>query len=158
MAKDRDNCLFCRIADHTVNSQLLYEDDLAAAFLDINPRAPQHVLIIPKKHIPSLAELKPEDAAVMGHLVNRGWRKRVTASSATAAKMAARRFRTCISTFWAAVFSARTPSRWKATTLTSPIWKTNKLLTASSGWYIINRCESGAGRRCRSSPWREGYK
>ena len=36
MAKDRDNCLFCRIADHTVNSQLLYEDDLAAAFLDIN--------------------------------------------------------------------------------------------------------------------------
>ena len=54
MAKDRDNCLFCRIADHTVNSQLLYEDDLAAAFLDINPRAPQHVLIIPKKHIPRL--------------------------------------------------------------------------------------------------------
>ena len=70
MVKDRDNCLFCRIADHTVNSQLLYEDDLAAAFLDINPRAPQHVLIIPKKHIPSLAELKPEDAALMGHLVS----------------------------------------------------------------------------------------
>lgn len=71
MARDRNSCLFCRIADHDSPSRLVYEDHEVVAFEDINPRAPLHILIVPKKHIESTAELAPEDGALIGkiHLV-----------------------------------------------------------------------------------------
>lgn len=64
----RSECLFCRIADQDIKSPLLYEDEDVVAFRDINPRAPLHILIIPRKHIPSLAELTPEDGFLVGKI------------------------------------------------------------------------------------------
>lgn len=58
-------CLFCEIAKG--QGELLWEDDLAVAFADINPQAPVHILIIPKVHVASLAEL--EDRELLGHLL-----------------------------------------------------------------------------------------
>jgi histidine triad (HIT) family protein len=63
-----NNCLFCRIIAGEIPSGKVYEDDLAFAFHDINPQAPTHVLIIPKKHIASLDEATPEDQALLGRL------------------------------------------------------------------------------------------
>ena len=65
---DRKDCIFCRIADGDIPSALLYEDEDVAAFRDLNPQAPVHILIIPKKHIASVAELSAEDAPLMGKL------------------------------------------------------------------------------------------
>ena len=65
----RKNCIFCRIADHDILSDLLYEDDLAVAFPDLHPQAPVHILIIPKQHIASLAELETGDQELAGHLL-----------------------------------------------------------------------------------------
>ncbi len=62
------DCLFCKIADKTIPAKLVYEDDRALAFRDLNPQAPTHVLIVPRKHIPSLNELTDADAALVGHL------------------------------------------------------------------------------------------
>jgi histidine triad (HIT) family protein len=63
-----NNCLFCRILAGEIPSTKVYEDDLSLAFRDINPQAPTHVLIIPKKHIASLNELSQDDRELMGHL------------------------------------------------------------------------------------------
>lgn len=65
------DCLFCRMIRGEVPTRKVYEDDLVFAFNDINPQAPTHVLIIPKKHVPGLKEAKPEDAELIGycHLV-----------------------------------------------------------------------------------------
>ena len=65
-----DDCLFCRIARGEIPSNKIYEDDDVLAFRDINPRAPVHFLIIPKKHIVSLAEAGTEDAALLGKMIN----------------------------------------------------------------------------------------
>ncbi len=62
------DCIFCRIAEGSVNSQTVAEDDKALAFKDLNAAAPTHILVIPKKHIPSLAASGPEDEALLGHL------------------------------------------------------------------------------------------
>ena len=62
------NCLFCRIIAGEIPSKKVYEDDLAFAFHDINPQAPTHVLIVPKKHIASLNEASSGDQALLGHL------------------------------------------------------------------------------------------
>ncbi len=61
-------CVFCKIVVGELPSEMLYQDDEVMAFRDINPMAPVHVLIIPKRHIASLAELKDEEAAVIGHM------------------------------------------------------------------------------------------
>jgi histidine triad (HIT) family protein len=61
-------CLFCKIRDGAIPANNVYEDELALAFRDINPQAPTHILIIPRKHIASLADLAEEDAALVGHL------------------------------------------------------------------------------------------
>jgi histidine triad (HIT) family protein len=61
-------CLFCRIAEEKTASQKIYEDEYACAFHDINPQAPIHILIIPKKHIPTALEIAHEDSALIGHL------------------------------------------------------------------------------------------
>ena len=63
------NCLFCRIIEKKVPAKIAYEDDLCLAFEDVNPQAPVHTLVIPKKHIPTLLDLKEEDESLMGHLI-----------------------------------------------------------------------------------------
>jgi histidine triad (HIT) family protein len=61
--------LFEKIVAREIPAQIVYEDDLVIAFRDIKPGAPVHVLIVPKKAIPRIAEAKPEDHAVLGHLL-----------------------------------------------------------------------------------------
>jgi histidine triad (HIT) family protein len=59
-------CLFCRIVTHESPADVEYEDDAVVAFRDIYPKAPVHVLIVPKRHIASVAELAPADAELVG--------------------------------------------------------------------------------------------
>ena len=61
--------LFQKIADKEIPSTLIYEDTQVLAFKDIDPQAPTHVLIVPRKPIPRIAEAKPEDHQVLGHLL-----------------------------------------------------------------------------------------
>lgn len=63
------NCIFCRIIAGQIPSNKVYEDDQALAFRDLNPQAPTHILLIPKKHIASLSEASAEDQALLGHLM-----------------------------------------------------------------------------------------
>jgi histidine triad (HIT) family protein len=65
------DCLFCKIINREVPASIVYEDDRVLAFNDINPQAPTHVLIIPKRHIPSLLDLTPGDDAIVGELARR---------------------------------------------------------------------------------------
>jgi histidine triad (HIT) family protein len=62
------DCLFCRIRDDQVPAKVVYQDDRVIAFRDIQPQAPTHVLIVPRKHVPSLAEAAGEDGALLGHM------------------------------------------------------------------------------------------
>tara|TARA_B100000586_G_C19858139_1_gene321646 strand:+ start:160 stop:498 length:339 start_codon:yes stop_codon:yes gene_type:complete len=61
--------LFEKIIAREIPAEIIYEDDLVLAFNDINPKAPTHVLIIPKKPIPRIAEAEPEDHQMLGHLL-----------------------------------------------------------------------------------------
>lgn len=63
------NCIFCGIADGSVNTQLVYEDDEVVAFKDLNPQAPTHLLIIPRKHIARLSEAEEQDALLLGKIL-----------------------------------------------------------------------------------------
>jgi len=65
------NCLFCRIASGEIPAKKVHEDADVVAFHDINPQAPTHVLVIPRKHIPSLDDLSESDAATIGTTVVR---------------------------------------------------------------------------------------
>lgn len=60
------DCLFCRIVRRESSADIEYEDDDVLAFKDIYPRAPIHVLIIPKRHISSIMEMRPEDEQLIG--------------------------------------------------------------------------------------------
>ena len=62
------DCLFCKIIAREIPSQLVYEDDQAVAFKDISPKAPTHLLIVPKKHIPSLSACTDADKPLLGHI------------------------------------------------------------------------------------------
>lgn len=62
------DCLFCRIVAGEVSSTQVYEDDLVIAFRDIAPRAPTHILVIPRRHIASAAELTEADGPLLGRL------------------------------------------------------------------------------------------
>ena len=62
------DCLFCKIAAGEIPSNKLFEDDQLLAFYDIDPQAPVHFLVIPKKHIDSAAALTEEDSALLGHV------------------------------------------------------------------------------------------
>ncbi|MFN8419499.1 MAG: histidine triad nucleotide-binding protein [Anaerolineae bacterium] len=64
-----DNCVFCKIVRGDIPSTKVYEDDLALAFRDITPAAPTHVLIVPKQHISSLAEISDANAEVYAGLL-----------------------------------------------------------------------------------------
>ncbi|WP_066377575.1 histidine triad nucleotide-binding protein [Anabaena sp. CA = ATCC 33047] len=61
--------IFSKIIRREIPANIVYEDDLALAFKDINPQAPVHLLVIPKKPIPKLADATPEDQALLGHLL-----------------------------------------------------------------------------------------
>jgi histidine triad (HIT) family protein len=61
--------IFSKIIRKEIPANIVYEDDLALAFTDVNPQAPVHILIIPKKPIVSLATAEPEDQALLGHLL-----------------------------------------------------------------------------------------
>lgn len=63
-----DDCLFCRIGAGEIPSDKLYEDDDILAFRDIDPQAPVHFLVVPKKHIDSAAVLTEADAPLLGHI------------------------------------------------------------------------------------------
>jgi len=64
----RKQCVFCRIADREIPSPLLWEDEDVVAFADLHPKAPLHILIIPRKHIASLNELSAEDVHMLGKI------------------------------------------------------------------------------------------
>ncbi|HHY91723.1 MAG TPA: histidine triad nucleotide-binding protein [Firmicutes bacterium] len=59
------DCIFCKIAAKEIPADLMYEDEHLVAFKDINPQAPVHFLVVPKKHIASLLELAPADAGLL---------------------------------------------------------------------------------------------
>lgn len=63
-----EDCIFCKIINKEVPSTIVYEDEDVIAFKDIRPVTPVHILVIPKKHISSLVELKKEDEAVIGKI------------------------------------------------------------------------------------------
>ena len=64
-------CLFCEIVAGRIPAKKAFEDDSMLAFHDINPQAPTHVLVVPKRHVTSLVDLEPGDDALVGALVRR---------------------------------------------------------------------------------------
>jgi histidine triad (HIT) family protein len=73
------DCLFCKIAAGQIPAKLIHQDDDTVAFMDINPQAPTHLLVIPRRHIATLNDLTPADDALVGKVYR------------TAAKLAAER-------------------------------------------------------------------
>ena len=63
------DCIFCRIAAGEVPATVVHEDELVVAFRDLKPKAPTHVLLIPRKHVASLNAVSQEDEATLGHIV-----------------------------------------------------------------------------------------
>jgi histidine triad (HIT) family protein len=63
------SCLFCKILNKEIPAKTVFEDPLCLAFEDINPKAPTHILVIPKKHIDSLDRMLEEDVSTLGHLL-----------------------------------------------------------------------------------------
>ena len=64
------DCIFCQIAEGKIPTDFLYQDDEVVAFRDIHPAAPTHVLIIPKKHVESLAQLSETETPLIGRMAN----------------------------------------------------------------------------------------
>jgi histidine triad (HIT) family protein len=64
-----EGCIFCKIANKLTETDLVYEDDKIVAFNDIKPLAAVHILIVPKKHIPSVDHVEIEDKMLMGELI-----------------------------------------------------------------------------------------
>ncbi len=62
------SCLFCKLAKGELHSDIIFEDDEVIAFRDINPQAPHHILVIPRRHIATVNDANPEDAALIGKL------------------------------------------------------------------------------------------
>lgn len=60
--------IFCRIIEGKAPAEMVYQDDEIVAFRDIHPRAPVHILIVPRKHIPSVCELTEQDALILGKM------------------------------------------------------------------------------------------
>ena len=67
-----NECIFCKIVARTIPAALVYEDDLVVAFDDTNPQAPTHTLVIPRKHVASIAELQDSDVGLLGRLMLAG--------------------------------------------------------------------------------------
>lgn len=63
------DCIFCKLANGEIPTDMVYQDDQIAVFRDAEPQAPVHMLMVPKEHIASLDDLKDENAALMGHMM-----------------------------------------------------------------------------------------
>lgn len=87
-----EDCLFCKIIDRRLPADIVFEDEKSLAFVDVAPQAPVHILVIPKKHIRSLAEAEAEDEGLLGHLLHVG------VQAASGAGVVAGGFRTVINT------------------------------------------------------------
>ena len=86
-----EDCIFCKLANGEIPTDVVYEDDLIAVFRDAAPEAPVHVLMVPKKHIASLNDLTADDMRLMGHMMLK-----------IKERMVSRLCSICISIFWAA--------------------------------------------------------
>lgn len=64
------SCIFCKIVNKEIPSQIVYEDDNVLAFKDINPQAPVHVVVIPKKHISSVNEITTDNSIIVANIFN----------------------------------------------------------------------------------------
>ncbi len=62
------DCLFCKIVDGDIPADIVFESESALAFRDINPKAPTHVLIIPRRHISTINDIEPDDESLVGSL------------------------------------------------------------------------------------------
>lgn len=61
-------CIFCKIIEKKIPARIVHEDELALAFEDINPQAPAHILIVPRKHVPDIHSIQQNDKELIGHL------------------------------------------------------------------------------------------
>lgn len=78
------DCLFCKISTRQIPAKVLYEDHTVMAFEDIQPQAPTHILVIPRRHVPALSELGEPDGTLLAHMtavLNRLARDRGVAES-----------------------------------------------------------------------------
>lgn len=66
-----EDCLFCKIARKEIPADIVFEDDEMVAFRDISPKAPVHILFIPKKHFANLNDMSDEDACIVGRILSR---------------------------------------------------------------------------------------
>lgn len=64
-----DDCIFCKIAAGDIPADKVFEDDTVVAFRDLNPQAPTHILVIPRRHIATLNDLQGDDTDIVGHMV-----------------------------------------------------------------------------------------
>lgn len=87
-----NNCIFCRIVAGEIPADILYQDERAVAFRDVNPQAPVHLLIIPREHIESLNDATRSDEQSLGHLL------RIAARVANEAGLSESGYRTVINT------------------------------------------------------------
>ena len=62
------DCIFCRIIERKMPAKIIYEDEHTLAFEDVNPQAPVHALVIPKKHIPTMLDIREEDDRLISHM------------------------------------------------------------------------------------------
>jgi histidine triad (HIT) family protein len=85
------DCIFCKIVKGEIPSKRVFEDEFSLAFHDIEPKAPTHILVIPKKHVASLAEAGPADEALLGRLL-------LTAAEIAREQQLGRGYRVVIST------------------------------------------------------------
>jgi len=63
-----EDCLFCKIVAGDIPAKIVYEDEQVVAFEDIKPQAPEHLLVIPRRHMVCIADAEPEDASLLGHI------------------------------------------------------------------------------------------
>lgn len=64
-----EDCIFCKLANGEIPTDMVYEDDRIACFRDADPQAPVHILMVPKRHIPSLDDLTEEDSDLLGYMM-----------------------------------------------------------------------------------------
>ena len=64
-----DDCIFCKIAAGDIPADKVYEDETVVAFRDLNPQAPTHILVVPRRHIATLNDLSADDESLVGHMV-----------------------------------------------------------------------------------------
>ena len=63
-----EDCIFCKIAAGDIPADIVYEDEQVVAFRDLNPQAPTHILVIPRKHIATLNDVEPDDEQLIGRM------------------------------------------------------------------------------------------